>query len=256
MVPAIKNCMTHHFLFIVLMLAFPFQDYHPGVLADSNIRIPDHAIWSAELEKYVSEDGLVNYTLWGENQANLDKYLRQVSKPLPLSNWSQNVQLAYWINIYNAYTIKLVLQHYPIESITDLYDGQPKNEPWIVIGEDHFSLQQIEDEIRRQFNDPRAHFALNHATKTSAPLLHEAYLPDRMDHQLNEQTECFLNNPAYNQIHGSRALLSPIFHLYEVDFKPDIPTYLKKYFPSLTEKKLKIEFFEVDVSINDLHAAE
>ena len=73
--------------------------------------LPDHSVWSAELKKYVSADGKVNYRDWANNQAALDGYLAQLAGTQPLSNWSTNVQLAYWINVYNAYTVKLVLQH-------------------------------------------------------------------------------------------------------------------------------------------------
>lgn len=220
-------------------------------MAVVDTKIPDHSIWSTELDKYVSENGLVNYSAWKENQDKLNHYLQQLSGPLPLSNWSQNVQLAYWLNLYNAYTIKLVLEHYPMDSVTELFDGMPWSEPWIELGDSLYSLDQIQLEIRKQFNEPRTHFALNNATKSSPPLLREAYIPERLGEQLNAQAECFISNSSLNQFTDSTAILSPIFRLYKGEFKPDILTYLKKYLPDTQMDHLTIQFFELDMAINE-----
>lgn len=223
--------------------------YSPSLTAPT-AKIPDHIIWTVELDKYVSSDGLVDYQSWQQNQDNLDSYLQLLSVPLPLSNWSQNVQLAYWINIHNAYTIKLVLQHYPINSLTELFDGKPWSEVWISLGEKEYSLEQIQNETRHQFNEPRAHFALNHGTNDSAPLLNEAYSPDQLNEQLEFQTKRFINNSSFNNTSDSTAILSPIFARYEADFKPDILSFIKDYIIDTTVKNVRMEFLARDATIN------
>ncbi len=238
--------------FIFSLLVLVFVGPSRGTLLYPATRIPDHEIWTKELEKFVSVDGLINYTEWKDHQENLDKYLQQLSKPLPLSNWSQNVQLAYWINLHNAYTVKLVLQHYPIQSLHELNEGDPWSAKWISIGDTQYSLEQIQWEIRSQYNDPRVNFALNKGTKSSAPILKEAYIPERLGEQLNAQTESFINNDAYNQFSESSAKLSPIFNLYKTDFKPDPLTFVRKYLVYTIATPESIDYFAFDWTLNDL----
>ena len=104
---------------MTLLLSGPGEEVASNCIL--NPPLPDHSVWSAELKKYVSADGKVNYRVWANNQTALDGYLAQLAGTQPLSNWSTNVQLAYWINVYNAYTVKLVLQHYPVQTIKDIY---------------------------------------------------------------------------------------------------------------------------------------
>ncbi len=237
------------FSLFALLLTFPLKDHQlPEVTVT---RIPDHTLWTTELKKYVTNDGLVNYKAWKEDQDNLDDYLRKLSGPLPLSNWSQNVQLAYWINLYNAYTIKLVLQNYPLTSIMDLYNGKPQDEVWILLNEQKYSLGQIENEILFQFNDARIHFTLNHASKTSAPLLMEAYVPEQLNLQLHTQTERFINNKRYNVVKDTHTLLSPIFMTYTTDFKPDLRSYLKAYLDEPIADSVHLDFFDIDWALNE-----
>jgi hypothetical protein len=242
--------MNFIFLLIALVVTYPSNENGLLPLAAADARIPDHSIWSMELDKYVSDEGLIDYKEWKAHQDNLDKYLQQLSLPLPLSNWSQNVQLAYWINLYNAYTVKLVLQHYPIQSVNDIFDGHPRHHAWITLGENQYSLENIELEIRKQFNDPRVHFALNQAIKSSPPQIREAYIPDRLSEQLDAQTECFIRNTAYNHFTDTAAVLSPLFEVYKSDFKPSLPDFLKKYLPENNLDHVSIKYFEMDWTLN------
>ena len=214
--------------------------------------LPDHSVWSAELKKYVSDDGKVNYKAWANDQDALDGYLAQLAGTLPLSNWSTNVQLAYWINVYNANTIKLVLQHYPVQSIKDIHQGNPWDMAWINLGGKTYSLKQIETEyIRQRFRDPRIHFALNCAARTCPPLMNEAYDPARLDAQLTSRTKSFITDQHHNQTTTVPVRLSQLFVWYKDDFKPDVISFLNTYLTTPISADAKIEFIEYDWSLNE-----
>jgi len=214
--------------------------------------LPDHSVWSAELKKYVSADGKVNYRDWANNQAALDGYLAQLAGTQPLSNWSTNVQLAYWINVYNAYTVKLVLQHYPVQTIKDIYQGNPWDKAWITLGGKTYSLNQIENEyIRQRFRDPRIHFALNCGALSCPPLLNEAYDPARLDAQLTSRTKAFIADQFQNQTAATTVRLSQLFVWYKDDFKPDVISFLNTYLATPIPAEAKIEFVEYDWSLNE-----
>lgn len=214
--------------------------------------LPDHSVWSEELKQHVSEDGKVNYKAWAKDQSALDSYLAQLAGTQPLSNWSTNVQLAYWINVYNAHTIKFVLQHYPVQSIKDIHDSHPWDKPWIVLGGKTYSLSQIENEIlRKRFRDPRIHFAINCAARSCPPLLNEAYDPARLDAQLASRTKAFITDQQYNQTSTSPIRLSQLFDWYKDDFKPDIISFLNTYLATPIPAETKLEYVEFDWSLNE-----
>lgn len=214
--------------------------------------LPDHALWTAELRKYVTPEGKVDYTTWKKNQVPLDTYLSQMSMAQPVSNWSKNVQLSYWINLYNAYTVKLILDHYPVGSIKDINNGDPWDMAWIHIGTKTYSLKQIENEIiRQQFREPRIHFALNCGAVSCPPLLNEAFDPVRLEAQLTACTQSFVRNKAFNLTAQPTLQLSSIFDWYKTDFGPDLFAFLNQYASSPINAGMKIEYLDFDWSINE-----
>ncbi len=235
---------------MVLLLTGPLE----GVRCTSieNPPLPDHSAWTAELKKYVSEEGKVNYKDWAIDQDALDMYLAQLAGTQPLSNWSTNVQLAYWINVYNAYTVKLVLQHYPVQSIKDIHQGNPWDKAWITLDGKTYSLHQIENEyICRRFRDPRIHFALNCAARSCPPLMNEAYDPARLDAQLTSRTKSFITDQHYNQTATSNVRLSQLFVWYKDDFKPDVISFLNTFLTTPISIDAQIEYVEYDWSLNE-----
>ena len=234
---------------MTLLLSGPGEEVASNCIL--NPPLPDHSVWSAELKKYVSADGKVNYRDWANNQAALDGYLAQLAGTQPLSNWSTNVQLAYWINVYNAYTVKLVLQHYPVQTIKDIYQGNPWDKAWITLDGKTYSLNQIENEyIRQRFRDPRIHFALNCGALSCPPLLNEAYDPARLDAQLTSRTKAFIADQYQNQTAASTVRLSQLFVWYKDDFKPDVISFLNTYLEIPIPVDAKIEYVEYDWSLN------
>ncbi len=96
-------------------------------------KAPSHQQWDRLLKKYVNRNGLVNYKGFKSDEAELNAYLKTLSDNPPQGSWGENEQKAYWINAYNAYTVSLILQHYPVKSIKDMPVKFIKSiHPWIL----------------------------------------------------------------------------------------------------------------------------
>lgn len=190
---------------------------------------PSHAPFSALLKQYVNAKGGVNYQGLKSNHQKLKNYLQILADNPPADAWSRDEKLAYWINAYNAATLDLILNNYPLKSITDLDGGKPWDVKRIKLGNKTYSLNEIENEIiRPQFNEPRIHFAVNCAAASCPPLRNEAFVASKLNAQLEEQTKQFLNNPQYTKVESDKLVLSRIFDWYGKDFG-DIPAFVKKY---------------------------
>jgi hypothetical protein len=203
------------------------------------------------------KSGHVNYQGFIKDKNEFQQYLNALSKTGPGKNWTEAEELAYWINAYNAFTVKLIIDHYPLKSIKDISSGLPMiNSPWDIkffkIGNVDFDLNTIEHEIlRKQFDEPRIHFAINCASFSCPILRNEAYITDKLDEQLEEQAIRFIQNPDKNIIDERQTLLSSIFSWFEKDFtkKESLKTYLKKYHPGINDQ-LHIRFMDYDWSLN------
>jgi hypothetical protein len=188
-----------------------------------------HDEFDALLRKYVSTSGKVNYQGFKNEEGKLDAYLQKLEKTNLEKNWSQNKTLAFWINAYNANTIKLILKNYPIKSIMDLNNGKPWDVKWIKINRRTLSLNNIENDIiRPKYKEPRIHFALNCAAKSCPPLLNKAWTEGNLNSNLERQTKSFINNSNYNTITAGKVEVSKIFDWYGKDFG-ELKTYLNKY---------------------------
>lgn len=209
---------------------------------------PSHAAFSDLLKRYVSAAGNVDYVGLKKEHAALDAYITTLSANTPSSSWSRNEKLAYWINVYNAVTLDLILDNYPLVKITDLEKGKPWDKKLVTLGDDRYTLNQIENEIiRPQFNEPRIHFAVNCAAASCPPLRNEAFVASKLEAQLEEQTRNFLRNEAYNALSGKTLRASKIFDWYGEDFG-DLVEFIGKYInlPSGTS----IEFTEYNWLLN------
>jgi hypothetical protein len=159
--------------------------------------------------------------------------------------------MAYWINLYNAATVRLIASNYPLKSIMDLDGGKTWDVPRVAVGPRTYSLNQIENDIlRKQFEDPRIHFALNCAAKSCPPLLNQAFLPDTLDAQLDARTRLFVNNPSANRIEPRSASISRIFDWYAADFG-NLPAFLNRYAKAKLPGNARITFLDYDWSLND-----
>lgn len=147
----------------------------------------DHALFDQLLGDYVDEAGYVDYEGLRQEPGRLERYLQQVADA-PFDDLGRNEKLALLINAYNAFTLQLILEHYPVETIMDIPRHTRWDEPRWQIGSHTWSLAEIEHEqIRPKFEEPRIHFALVCAAVGCPPLRDEAYTGERIDEQLEDQ---------------------------------------------------------------------
>ncbi len=218
-----------------------------------------HEQWDILLKKYVNTDGNVDYKGFKTDSVLLDSYLEELSGHPPGINWSEAEKKAYWINTYNAFTIKLILDYYPVTSIKEIAGSVPFiNSPWDIkffkIGDNLTDLNTIEHEIlRKKFNDPRIHFAINCASVSCPNLRNEAYNASRLDMQLNEQAIEFINDATKNNVSGSSVKLSMVFYWFQGDFEIDstLLTYLNQFATVQADEDASIEYLEYDWALNE-----
>jgi hypothetical protein len=211
---------------------------------------PNHALFNTLLSEYVSVNGNVDYKGIKANKAKLEAYLKELDNKTTASDWSREEKLAYWINAYNAHTIKLIIDNYPVAHITDLSGGKPWDVKSISIGGKKYSLNNIENDIiRPQFKDPRIHFAVNCAAKSCPPLANQAYTATNLNQLLETRTRKFINSSA-NTISPNTLNLCKIFEWYATDFG-DLKTYISKYAKSPIDNTPKITYKEYDWSLNE-----
>lgn len=182
---------------------------------------PDHKQFSAMLKKYVV-NGAVDYRAFGADK-RLDEYLALLTKTTPASIKSTNDRLAFWINAYNAFTIKLITKNPAVKSIRDIRQGDtgPWDIVWIDVGGKKYSLNHIEHEIiRKEFDEPRIHMALVCAAVSCPPLRSEAYTGSKLDAQLAANSKAFAQDPAKNRFDKTTKTLymSELMKWYGDDF--------------------------------------
>jgi hypothetical protein len=209
-----------------------------------------HVAFDQLLKTHVSSTGAVDYAGFKSDASKLNAYIASLSDNPATDSWSRDEQLAYWINVYNAYTIKLILDNYPVKSIKDINGGKPWDKSWIKIGGKTYSLNNIENDlIRPTFNEPRIHFAVNCAAKSCPPLHNRAWTAENLESNLESSTSKFINNPNYNQINASEAKISSIFDWYGSDFG-DVKTFLNKYSTTKLNDGAKIGYKEYNWDLN------
>ena len=185
----------------------------------------DYGSYRKTLTAYVSEDGLVDYAGLKENRECFDQFVAQLPQLSRASydQWTREEQLAFWMNTYNALTLKAVIDHYPVKSIKDI--GSALKSVWdkltFNVMEDSLTLNQIEHKIlRKQFKDPRIHMAINCASIGCPPLANEPLQAERLDEQFKRLTERFLARPSNFTIDRSSEIVyvSSIFKWFGGDF--------------------------------------
>ena len=211
---------------------------------------PNYDDWNALLGQYVAADGRVNYKGLKTDAAALDRVTRAFSTRAPSEKWSKNERLAFWINAYNAFTLKLIVDNYPISSITLLDGGKPWEVKRIRIDGTAYSLNQIENDIiRPQFKDARIHFALNCAAKSCPPLYNKAFVPVDLDKQLEQRTRAYIRTLGKGWS-ASAAEVSKIFEWYKDDFG-DLPTFLNRYARTKIAPGATIKYAEYNWDLNE-----
>lgn len=220
----------------------------------------EHNLWDELLQRHVATNGDVDYKGLMIDVSALDEYLTLLSTHPPHSGWSSTEQLTYWINAYNAYTVKLILNHWPVKSIKEIAGQVPMvNSPWDLkffkIGTIDFDLNTIEHDIlRKEFSEPRIHFAINCASESCPILTNRAYSADRINQQLIEQTKAFLSDNSKNRFMEDELELSPIFKWYSDDFgsKAELIKFLDQH-TEQTISEGQITYTDYDWNLNSNH---
>ncbi|MBI4370984.1 MAG: DUF547 domain-containing protein [Elusimicrobia bacterium] len=201
---------------------------------------PAHFAWEQVLQAHV-RDGRVDYKGLRSHPEALDRYLDSLAalRPAEYDSWSREAQLAFWINAYNALTVKAVLDHYPIKPSWQGWVRYPKNSIRQIPGvwdklrfrvmEREVTLDEIEHgTLRARFKEPRVHMALVCASIGCPPLRGEAFTGTKLDAQLDDQAGRFLRSKDKFRIDRDAGVvyLSPIFQWFGGDF-------MQAYAPSL-----------------------
>ena len=233
------------------------------LLTEAQSKPPSHEIFDRLLKKNVTADGRVNYKAFIKDSVELNKYLAILSgTPPDEKTWSKNEQMVFWINAYNAFTIKLIIKYYPLKSIKDIGTGIQipfVNTPWTVrffkIGNDRMDLDNIEHgRLRKKFDDPRVHMALVCASKSCPILLNEAYDAKRMDEQMAKQATAFLADPFRNKMSADKPQLSMLFKWYGGDFNKNggsIRGFINAHSPIKIKSDAKISYLDYDWGLNE-----
>jgi hypothetical protein len=197
----------------------------------SNAKI-DHATWSGFLSRYVIDgpDGSTRVAygkVSKEDREALDAYLANLASAR-IDAYARDEQLAYWINLYNALTVRVVLDHYPVKSIRDINisPGLLQAGPWdkklVTVEGEEISLGDIEHRILRPlWKDPRIHYALNCASIGCPNLDREAFTAGTIDDQLTDAAIVFINSPRGVRIRDGRITASSIYDWFHADFGGD-----------------------------------
>jgi hypothetical protein len=218
---------------------------------DSNDSI--HESWDKMLQSHVDVNGGVNYVAFSKEVNKLDSYLKILSANAPKNEWSKPEQMVFWINAYNAFTIKLVLDNYPVESIMKIEAGKAWDKKFIAIGTKIYSLNQIEHEIlRKDFIDPRIHFALNCAALSCPKLHNKAFNSNNLEVQLEKLSREFINNSEKNQFKAESIKISQIFNWYAEDFTKEgkLLDFLNRYSKQPIQNNASISYLEYDWKLN------
>jgi hypothetical protein len=228
-----------------------------------------HDAWDALLRRNVDEAGGVDYTGWKASAADvaaLDEYLTLLSRGDPARDASRESRLAFWINAYNALTIRGVLREYPTSSIQNHASRLGGYNIWrdllLRVGDRDYSLGQIEHELLRPLHEPRVHFAIVCASRGCPRLLNRAYAVSGLEGQLQENARDFFSDKQKLQFDAASARLqvSPILNWYGDDFGPSQAALLETILPYLpedvaqglqTERNVRVSYLDYDWSLNE-----
>ncbi|MDP3073206.1 MAG: DUF547 domain-containing protein [Opitutaceae bacterium] len=225
-----------------------------------------HAAFDGVLKRDV-RDGLVDYSALKAAPRALDDYLATLAAvpEAEFKAWSEPQRFAFLINLYNAATLRLILDHYPLKSIRSIgwLPGAAWKKEGVALFGSKVSLDHVEHGIiRKEYPDARAHFALVCAALGCPPLRSEAFVAERLDAQLTDQGRVFLGDPAKNRVEAATRTvhLSAIFKWFAGDFEASAGTVVKfatPFFPEAARAALaaggdfKIAYTDYDWSLNE-----
>ncbi len=214
-----------------------------------------HQLWDVLTRKHISADGKVNYAGFLSDKKQVEQYLNELKEMhSELTSWNKRKQLAYWINMYNAVTVKLIIDNYPVSSITELKGGKPWDTPLIELSGTSYTLNVIENKIiRPKYKEPRIHFAVNCAAKSCPKIMNKAWTEHNLERALTAQTKAFLANKEQNTLQENNLVISKIFDWYKADFgasNQGIIEFINTYSNKEIDLNATVSFNEYDWSLN------
>lgn len=223
----LSACTALLLLFTSHAFAAPKSDLWPiwDQSNEANAASFDHSRWQQMLDRYLVEKGqhnLFNYeAVTAADKQALNQYITDLTALDP-RNYSKAEQFAYWVNLYNALTVQLILDEYPVKSITKL-GGFLSFGPWddkvTTIAGQSLTLNDIEHRILRPiWQDPRIHYAVNCASLGCPNLASTAFTAENSEVLLDNAAKQFTNSPKGASINGNTLTLSSIYDWYGVDF--------------------------------------
>lgn len=228
----------------------------------------DHSTWNELLKKYVDDQGYVDYLAWKSNAQDsqrLDAYLDHLSAAKTQGSKHHQALLAFWINAYNAVTVKGILREYPTTSIRNHTARLLGYNIWkdlkLYVGDDEYSLDAMEHEILRKMDEPRIHFAIVCASIGCPRLLNEAYTAEQLDKQLATNAIHFFSDDAKCVVDEASGTLklSPLLEWYGKDFGDDVKSQMnavKQYLPENARKlveagRFRVVYLDYDWGLNE-----
>jgi Protein of unknown function, DUF547 len=222
----------------------------------------DHSIYDALLKKYVHAGGWVDYDGLRGERAQLKQYIAALGAA-PFDALGRDEKLALLLDAYNAFTLELILEHQPLDSIKDIPAAQRWSDVRWQVGGHTWSLEQIEHrQIRSKFVEPRVHFALVCAAIGCPPLRREAYVAPRLDAQLDDQAQYVHQHERWFRFEpdASRLHLTRLYDWYGGDFSQVAGSPLRfaaGYSPELERalqagRKPAIEWLQYDWRLNSV----
>lgn len=245
---------------ILLMLALMFANTSMAYAFDHQ-----HRLWQQVLSANVQVNGAasrVDYRAIKSHPEQLAQYLASLSEvtQAQFQHWSTAQQLAFLINAYNAFTVNIVVEHYPIDSIKDI--GNFFRSTWkidfIPLFAERVNLDHIEHELIRgnpKFNEPRIHFALVCASIGCPKLQDQAFTGANLEELLEKGAQEFLLDPSRNRYNAKarRLELSSIFKWYGEDFEKhsgSVQAFVAKYMRLTLPVDTDITFLPYDWKLN------
>ncbi|WP_420636587.1 DUF547 domain-containing protein [Candidatus Palauibacter sp.] len=212
----------------------------------SNAERLDHSDWQALLDAYLITDdpsgvNLVDYSRLKANPADQQRLAGYIDylRGLDPRQYARDVQMAYWINLYNAVTLRVVLDEYPVESIKDIHEGLiPNTGPWgdvhAMVAGQPLTLDNIEHDIlRRIWQDNRIHYGVNCASISCPNLAPEAYTAENLERLLDQGARDYVNHPRGAELLDEAfGVVSSIYYWYHEDFgnsDAGVLEHLRKY---------------------------
>ncbi len=244
---------------LIITLSLLLGSIGPMVISSQAQNSVDHGLLERFLKGAVI-NGEVDYGELKRREDILDNYLESLAS-INSDGLKKDEQFAFFINAYNGWTIKLILDHYPgVKSIKEL--GSFFQSPWkkkiCRIDGELISLDHIEHKILRpRFKDARVHFAINCASKGCPALRNRPYTGDGLDRQLTESTVSFINNRTKNYLEKNTLYVSSIFKWFKEDFNNDILSFFNRYGDNelkqqlqVVQQPISIKYLEYDWSLN------